>query len=149
MQYFDTSKNQSPGPWIHELFIPWIKGKHTDWQHGLELIFRTNEQQAAATAIYTSDIANNSGGRMRKIDIYVLLLIRHEPTTNFWRELHKFHILEWDPIGCADMSEKEPSCTFRLWKWGNYVFAKRREPISQWQCHETSVTQLRGIYIYI
>ena len=140
MQYFDTSKNLSPVPWIHELLIPWIRGKHKEWQHGLELRFRAHQQQAAATAIYTRVTANSSGLGIGKIDIYIFLLKCHEQLRTAKCVLHKFHILEWDPVGCVEMSE-EPSWTIRLWKWDNNVVAKRRELISQWQSWD--LTQLR------
>ena len=99
MQYFDTSNNQSPVPWIHELFIPWIRGKRPEWQHGIELLFLANQQQAAATSIYTRFDANNNGVAAGKRDIYIFLLKCHEQLRNFRCVLHKFHILEWDLWG--------------------------------------------------
>lgn len=111
---------------------PWvIHTMDSEWWHGLELRFRSNQQQAAATAIYTRVTANNSGVTIGKIDIYIFLLKCREQLRTSRCVLHKFHIFAWNPLGCIEMSE-EPSWTFRLWKWDNYVVAKRREPISQW-----------------
>jgi len=73
-----------------------------------------------------------------KIDIYTSRLKQLRSARGV---LHKFHILAWDALGCVEMSE-DPSWTFRLWKWDNYVVGKRREPISQW--HSVKRPQLHS-----